>query len=112
MTATLILERKSQEDTGQLSPNMAMTPSLGETYWSYRVRLTDTQAIVGFPKFFTVSIGFAREDENWNTNYPYTTGAAEIYEHIAENKGDDSITREECIAAIRLIQDAVRADLS
>jgi hypothetical protein len=108
MTATLILERKSQEDTGQLSPNMAMTPSLGETYWSYRVKLTDTQSLVGFPKFGTVVIGFARE-EDWNTNLPYTCDAGEIHEHIAANKGDDSISREDCIAAIRLIQDAARA---
>ena len=73
------------------------------------MRLSETQSIVGFPKFGTVGIGFAQE-EDWNTNLPYTCGTEEIYEHIDHNKGDDSITREDCIAAIRMIQDRATAD--
>lgn len=80
-----------------------------EDYRTYRVRLGDKQAIVGFPKYHTVGIGFAVEDD-WNTNLPYTCDAERIYEHIECNKGDDSISDEDCIAAIRLIQDAARAD--
>ena len=72
-------------------------------------RLSEAQAIVGFPKFFTVGIGFAQE-EDWNTNLPYTCDADEIYDHIAHNKGDDSITREDCVPAIRLVQEAAAAD--
>ena len=72
------------------------------------MRLSEIQAIVGFPKFFTVGIGFAQE-EDWNTNLPFTCDADEIYEHIAHNEGDDSISREDCIAAIRLVQEAAAA---
>jgi hypothetical protein len=105
--SALVLEIRGQEDTGILSPRLAMTPPIDEDYWSFRVRLSDTQAIVGFPKFFTIGIGFARE-EDWNTNLPYTTAAGEIYDHIAHNKGDDSITREDCITAIEMVQAAAR----
>lgn len=103
----LVLETKAQADKSQLSPNMAITPPLDEGYWTYRVKLSEKQAIVGFPKFFMTGIGFAQE-EDWNTNLPSSCDAEEIYDHIAHNKGDDSISREDCIAAIRMIQDAVR----
>jgi hypothetical protein len=105
----LVLETKDQDDDGAIGPAMAITPSLGESYWAYRVRLSDRQAIVGFPKFSTIGIGFAVEDD-WNTNFPFTVDAGETYEHIAHNKGDDSISREDCVAAIRMIQDAASAD--
>ena len=73
------------------------------------MRLSETQAIVGFPKFFTVGVGFAQE-EDWNTNLPYTCGTEEIYEHIAHNKGDDSISREDCLTAIQMVQQSIAAD--
>ena len=105
MSPRLALERKDQQnETPQIGPLM-LTPPVNEDYWLFRVRLSDTQAIVGFPKFRTIGIGFARE-EDWNTNLPYTCGAAEIYDHIAHNKGDDAITREACIAAIEMVQQA------
>ncbi len=108
MTTSLVLETKGQQDkTVRAGPAM-ITPPVDEGYWTYRVRLSDTQAIVGFPKFFTVGIGFAQE-EDWNTNFPFSCDAGEIYDHIAHNKGDDSISREDCIAAIRLIQEAAQA---
>lgn len=107
----LSLEKKSQQDGTVRVGVMALTPMVDEGYWTYRVQLSDKQAIVGFPKFSTIGIGFAVE-EDWNTNFPYTCGTEEIYEHIAENKGDDSISREDCIAAIRMIQDAATADRS
>jgi hypothetical protein len=101
----LVLDVRGQEDrTAHIGPFM-LTPSLGEDYWAYRVRLSETQAIVGFPKFTTIGIGFAQE-EDWNTNLPYTCGAEEIYDHIAHNKGDDGISREDCLTAIRMIQEA------
>jgi hypothetical protein len=108
MTA-LTLERKTQPDrTVHVGP-VALTPPIDEGYWTYRVRLTDTQAVIGFPKFGMVGIGFAVE-EDWNTNLPSGCSTEEIYQHIECNKGDDSITRERCIEAIRMIQDAVTAD--
>jgi hypothetical protein len=82
---------------------VAVTPPLDEDYWLFRVRLSDKQAIVGFPKFFTIGIGF-RVEEDWNTNLPYSCGAEEIYNHIKHNKGDDSISDEACIDAIKAIQ--------
>lgn len=107
--STLILETKQQANETPTIGGVSITPPIDEAYWSYRVKLTDTQAIVGFPKFFTVGIGFAVE-EDWNTNFPYTCSAEEIYEHIKHNAGDDAITREDCLAAIRMIQEAVTAE--
>lgn len=111
-TTALVLETKSQPN---LTPEadfgggaLAMTPPIDEDYWLYRVRLSDTQAIVGFPKFSTIGIGFARE-EDWNTNLPYTCSAEDIWRHIAHNKGDDAIPDASCLAAIRMIQDAAKA---
>jgi hypothetical protein len=85
-----------------------ITPPIDEEYWAYRVKLGDAQAIVGFPKFMTIGIGFANE-EDWNTNLPWSCDAEEIYDHIAHNKGDESISREDCVAAIQMIQGAVQA---
>jgi hypothetical protein len=105
----LNLERRSEMDrTAQIGPAM-LTPAIDEDYWAYRVRLSDKQAIVGFPKFMTIGIGFAVE-EDWNTNLPYTCGTAEIAEHIAHNKGDDSISDDDVRAAIALVQAAARED--
>jgi hypothetical protein len=96
---TLVLERGEQEDLSD------------ESYWSYRVKLSEDQAIIGFVKFGSmIGIGFAREDWSSNTNLPYTSDAEKIYNHISPNKGDAAIAREDCLAAIRLIQDAARAD--
>lgn len=103
------LERKQQEDGSELAPGIMMTPAIDEDYWEYRVRLSDTQAIVGFPKFGTIGIGFAQE-EDWNTNLPYTSDANRIYEHIRHNKGDDTISDADCIKAIEMIQEAAKAD--
>lgn len=106
---SLVLEIRDQVNATPVVGSLALTPPINEDYWAYRVRVADGQAIVGFPKFSSVGIGFAVE-EDWNTNFPYTADADEIYEHIEHNRGDDAITREVCVAAIRLIQDAVRAD--
>lgn len=89
-----------------------ITPPIEESYWRYRVRLTDEQAILGFPKFGMIGIGFAREDDDWNTNLPSSVGAREIFAHIACNKGDDSISDADCIEAIEMIQVAVADDES
>jgi hypothetical protein len=105
----LKLEISGQEDqTAQIGPVM-LTPPINEDYWTYRVALSGAQAIVGFPKFGTIGIGFARE-EDWNTNLPYRCSAEEIYDHIEHNKGDDAITREDCVAAIEMIRQRATAD--
>lgn len=108
---TLVLERQSQQDeTPRLGP-VSITPPIHEGYWSYRVMLGERQAIVGFPKFFTVGIGFAVE-EDWNTNLPYTCGTDEIFAHILHNKGDESIVDDEVRRAIAMVQAAIREDLA
>lgn len=108
---TLTLETRDQANETPAAGGVMLTPLVREDYWAFRVKLSDTQAIVGFPKFTTIGIGFAVE-EDWNTNLPYTCDAEHIYGHIAHNKGDDAITREDCIAAIRMIQDAAKAALA
>lgn len=107
----LILERRDQEN---LTPTFAggtamFTPPVGEGYWAYRVRVGDGQAVVGFPKFTTIGVGFAAETD-WNTNLPWTCETEVIFKHIAHNKGDDSISDEDCIEAIKLIQAAISED--
>jgi hypothetical protein len=116
-TAPLTLERRGQPDKTGMFPAGAgagdsvvmITPPLDEDYWEYRVQLSPLQAIVGFPKFMTIGIGFARE-EDWNTNLPYLCGTEQIFQHIAHNKGDDGISDDTVREAIRLIQEAVRED--
>jgi hypothetical protein len=105
----LKLERRGQADTtGSIGP-VLITPNINEDYWTYRVRLSDKQAIVGFPKFMTIGIGFAVE-EDWNTNFPYTVDAEETFQHIKHNKGDDAISDDDVRAAIALVQQAARED--
>lgn len=99
--------RPEQADESPVIGPFIMTPPIDDDYWRWRVIVGDGQAIVGFPKFGTVGIGFARE-EDWNANLPYTQPAEAIFEHIAHNKGDDSIPDERCLTAIRMVQDAVR----
>jgi hypothetical protein len=105
----LELETRNQDNLTPTAGPVMMTPPISEDYWAYRVRVADGQAIVAFPKFGVIGIGFAVE-EDWNTNLPSDSSAEEIYDHIEHNRGDESITRETCIEAIRMIQDAIAAD--
>jgi hypothetical protein len=105
----LKVEIRDQEDKTLHAGPVTVTPMIDEGYWAYRVRLSETQAIVAFPKFFTIGVGFAQE-EDWNTNLPYTCETDEIWQHIRHNKADDGISDEDCVAAIRLIQDAIKAN--
>ena len=85
---------------------LSITPPIDGNYWVLRVPLSDTQAIVTFPKFFTFGIGF-QEEEDWNTNLPYNQSAECIFDHISHNKGDDKISDADCIAAINLIKETI-----
>ena len=105
----LVLETRFQANISSEVGPFIMTPPISEDYWEYRVRLTKTQAIVGFPKFFTIGIGFSVE-EDWNTNLPFTCDTEKIFQHIKHNKGDDSIPDDDVRAAIRMVQDAAAAD--
>ena len=87
--------------------SILLTPPINEDYWLFRVKLFEDQAIVGFPKFGTIGIGFAQEAD-WNTNLPAHKPAQEIYEHIKHNKKYAQISDEECLEAIRLIQETAK----
>lgn len=106
----LQLERRAQENkTANFGP-ISLMPSPDEDYWAYRVQLRGEQAVLGFPKYSTIGIGFAQE-EDWNTNLPYTCPTDMIYEHILHNKGDAEIPDADVRRAIELIKDAAFADL-
>lgn len=105
----LQLERRDQANESPVIGPMIITPMVDEDYWAYRVRLSDEQAVLGFPKFTTIGIGFAVE-EDWNTNLPYTCETEEIFQHIKHNKADDSIADDDVRDAISLIRDAAAED--
>jgi hypothetical protein len=93
---------KVKDETRLNSFVYLMSADAGENNWIARVRLTEKQAIVAFPKFGTVGIGFQSE-RDWNTNLPASCEAEEIYDHIKHNAGSRKITRSMCIEAIRLL---------
>ena len=82
---------------------LSITPPLNSRYFVARVPLFADQAILIFPKFFTVGSGFAQEDDR-NTNLPLSRSAEEIYAHIKHNKKYVEITDEQCLSAIRDLQ--------
>lgn len=98
---------KVVKNSGNLGNGVMITPPINSDFWMMRVPLSDRQSIVCFPKFSTIGIGFQNE-EDWNTNLPYTRSAQEIFDHIAHNKGDNSISDTECVEAIKLLQVAIR----
>ena len=108
----LQLERRDQpNETLLFAEGLAMvSPINDEDYWTYRVVVGEHQAVVGFPKFSTIGIGFAVEGDDWNINRPYTTDTDVIWQHIRCNKGDEAIPDEWCIEAIQIIQAAATAD--
>lgn len=93
------------------APGVLITPAITPDYWLYRVPLSDKQAIVCFPKLFTVGIGFQRE-EDWNTNLPWTSDARAIFEHIKHNKADASISDDDCVKAIEALQGVLKQALA
>lgn len=106
MKLTLEINKKfapTNQEVGIVSPHILMTPAIGDDYWKYRVKLCKDQAILGFPKFGTVGIGFAKE-EDWNTNLPFRCEVEKIYNHIKHNKKYKQIKKSDCIKAIGLIK--------
>jgi hypothetical protein len=102
----LKLEIKDELDQSVKGAGIAITPPINETYWLCRVNLFKDQSILAFPKFFTIGIGFAQE-EDWNTNLPYSCTAEEIADHIGHNRKYQEITDEQIIEAINLIKDYI-----
>jgi hypothetical protein len=127
----LILERRRDQVDKTGVANMPgvqilLTPPISEDYWAYRVIVADGQAVVGFPKFGTIGVGFADEHDgkksSWNTNLPYTSDAEQIADHIWRNRGSalKAVGKRDgkeavhalIVEAIRLIQEAATADRS
>jgi hypothetical protein len=72
-----------------------------------RIKLFRNQALVAFPKFGLIGVGFAKESD-WNTNLPYNVSAEKLYNHIERNKKYDQLTKERCIEAIKMLQAACK----
>jgi hypothetical protein len=83
---------------------IGVTPPIFGDYWKYRIKVSKNQAIIAFPKFFTIGIGFQYE-KDWNCNLPYTCDAVQIYEHIRHNRLD--ARKPKCINAILMIQEQI-----
>jgi len=84
-----------------------VTPPLDDDYWVFRIKLHKDQALIAFPKFGLIGIGFAQET-NWNTNLPSSCETEIIYNHIKENKKYKQITKKKCIEAIEILQKAAK----
>lgn len=108
------VQRQSLEDTTRVAVTgreqaFIMTPQLTPDYWTYRVALSNGNAIVAAPEFGTLGIRYQIEDEyNVTNRWDYT--ANEIEALIRRNRPANT-TREEAMSAIRKIQGAIRADL-
>lgn len=94
----------------QGNTTLLITPPIDENYWSYRVKLFEDQAILGFPKFNVIGIGFAIEDD-WNCNLPSSKPASYILNHIWHNKKYKEITKKQCIEAIEMIQAEINIEI-
>ena len=79
-----------------------MTPPINKDYWVFRIKLTKDQSVIAFPKFSTMGIGFAIE-EDWNTNLPYQCKPIEIANHIWVNRKYKSITKKVLVEAIEIL---------
>jgi hypothetical protein len=84
---------------------LAMTPPIDKDYWTFRVKLHKDQAVIAFPKFGTMGIGFAIE-EDWNTNLPFRCKTEEICKHIWRNRKYEQITEYKVKRAIKILQKA------
>jgi hypothetical protein len=109
----LILERKNQPDKTAIFGDTAfamVTPPINEDYWEYRVQLGEGQAILGFPKFNTIGVGFALEEKSWNSNLPFRFSTEDIWEHIKRNRGKTTAKPQEIKKAIEMVCEAAAQD--
>jgi len=104
----LALERRSPEPP----PLAGGHPWAPGTPWYYRVALGCGQAVIGFPKFTTIAIGFQAEPVHLDLNYSYDRGTETIFRHIYPNKGSSEIGDARCREAIRMVQEAAARDLA
>lgn len=103
----IIINKDIEDETTAIKSGVIVAPNIDENYFVAKIQLYKDQSINLFPKFFTYGIGFAQEID-WNTNLPFQIDAEEIYDHIAINKKYDEISKEECIKAIKELQDIAK----
>ena len=82
------------------------TPAINKEYYIMRVVLYKDQALVAFPKFGLIGVGFAIEEGSWNTNLPYQVEAERLYRHIRINKKYRAITKQTCLEGLKMLQEA------
>lgn len=87
-----------------------VAPPVDEDYWIFRAKLFKDQAVVAFPKFSGIAIGFAQE-EDWNTNLPCECQPEVIFNHIKHNKKYSEISNEKCLEALKSIRVLCRDQL-
>ncbi len=91
---------KAQNTNFQRGDEVIMlSPIVDEDYYIFRVHLYKDQYLLAFPKFGTIGIGFAKE-EDWNTNLPFQCLPEEIYNHIKHNKKYREIKKKDVLKAI------------
>jgi hypothetical protein len=83
------------------------TPDIDKDYYIMKVNLYKDQALVAFPKFGLIGVGFALESD-WNTNLPYQTDTERLYNWIKRNKKYRAITKQTCLEGLKLLQDACK----
>ena len=108
----LVVEYKKgfepSKDCIRLSGGIIMfTPAINEDYYIMKVNLYKDQALVAFPKFGLIGIGFAQESD-WNSNLPYQVPAERLYKHIRSNKKYRAITKQMCLEGLKLLQEACK----
>lgn len=105
MAVHLDLQTRDQQDRSLIHTSLgvlSLGTSGGDDYWTYRVPLTERQAVIGFPVHGTTGIGFATGETG--VHLPYRAGTEQIMRHIGKYKGDPEIPDEAVRAAIVLIQ--------
>jgi hypothetical protein len=83
------------------------TPDIDKDYYIMKVNLYKDQALVAFPKFGLIGVGFALESD-WNTNLPYQTDTERLYNWIKRNKKYRAITKQTCLEGLKMLQAACK----
>lgn len=73
--------------------------------WLFRVKVSDGQAVIGYPRLSTIGVGFAVEsDDDFGVDAPYDLGVEEIWAAIRVNAG--GVPEGLAVQAIRIVADA------
>jgi len=81
-----------------------ISPVVSDDYWLFRVPLFENQALLAFPKCFTMGIGFAQEEVEQNVNLPYECGIETILKYLKRNKKYEDISDAKIREAIKMLK--------